>query len=225
MTTLIPFAALAPVPWKNGAGSTMELAIGPPGATVHDFDWRVSLATISHSGPFSQFAGVERTLALVEGGGLTLDVDGTRHVLLDVDDSTIAFDGQAAVNATVHGGPTLDFNVMTRRTTCQHKFGRRRIMGSAAFAPGGQRSLVFLASGEGLTVSSDDERIGLVRFDAVVFEPGTLWTLEALDATVFIVDLYARPEALQEASQGARQAARQEARQAARQAARPDAPA
>lgn len=192
MTTLIPFAGLAPQPWKNGGGSTLDIASGPPGATVHSFDWRLSLANIAHSGPFSHFPGVERTLALVDGAGFTLDIDGTRHVLLDIDDSTIAFAGEAAVAATLHGGPTLDFNVMTRRAACEHKFGRRRVEGSATYAPGGVRSIVFLASGESLTVSCDDERIGLVRFDAVLFEPGKLWTLEADEATVFIVDIYAR---------------------------------
>ena len=29
MTVLIPFAGLSPVPWKNGGGSTIEIAIGP----------------------------------------------------------------------------------------------------------------------------------------------------------------------------------------------------
>ncbi|MDB5961508.1 MAG: HutD/Ves family protein, partial [Massilia sp.] len=82
--------------------------------------------------------------------------------------------------------------VMTRREACQHKFGRRRIDGSAQFAPGGQRSILFLAVGESLSVSCDDERIGLVRFDAMVLEPGKLWTLEGIDATVFIVDIYQR---------------------------------
>jgi hypothetical protein len=50
--------------------------------------------------------------------------------------------------------------------------------------------VLFLAEGEALSVSSDDERIGLVRFDAIVFDTNTVWTLEAQSATVFIVDLF-----------------------------------
>lgn len=193
MTILIPFAGLAPAPWKNGGGSSTEIVIEPPGASLHNFDWRVSLATIAHEGPFSVFPGIDRTLALVDGPGLTLDIDGVRHVLLDIDDGVLAFAGEAAVLATPHDYPTTDFNVMTRRDQCQHKFGRRHIDGSAEFAPGGQRSILFLAGGESLTVSCDDERIGLVRFDCVLFDPGKLWTLEGDDATVFIVDIYQRP--------------------------------
>lgn len=195
MTILIPFAGLTPAPWKNGGGSSTEIAIEPPGATLHNFEWRLSLATISHSGPFSTFTGVDRTLALVDGPGFTLDIDGERHILLDIDNGAISFAGEAAACATLHDAPTVDFNVMTRRDVCQHKLGRRHVDGSAQYAPGGQRSILFLAAGESLTVSCDDERIGLVRYDCVLFEPGKLWTLEGDDATVFIVDIYQRPAA------------------------------
>jgi len=195
MTKLIAFASLSAAPWKNGGGSTIEIAIGPPGATVLNFDWRISLASISHSGPFSSFPGIDRTLALVDGPGLTLDIDGTRHLLLDIDDSTVSFAGEASASVILDGAATLDFNVMTRRAVCQHKFGRRHFDGSGSFAPGGQRSVLFLAAGESLSVSCDDERIGLVRYDCVLFEPGKLWTLEGDDVTVFIVDIYQRPAA------------------------------
>ena len=29
-------------PWKNGGGTTAEIAIGPPGATLDAFDWRIN---------------------------------------------------------------------------------------------------------------------------------------------------------------------------------------
>jgi environmental stress-induced protein Ves len=35
------------LPWKNGGGSTTEIAIAPPDAGFDDFDWRISLATIA----------------------------------------------------------------------------------------------------------------------------------------------------------------------------------
>lgn len=192
MTILIPFAALAAAPWKNGGGSTTEIAIDPPGATLANFNWRVSLATIAHSGPFSVFPGIDRTLALVEGAGVALDIEGHRQLMLEGVDDVIDFAGEAHVLATLQGSSTTDFNVMSRRALCHHKFGRRRVDGYAQYAPGGQRSLVFLAEGDSLTVSCDDERIGLVRYDCVLFEPGKLWTLEGDDVTVFIVDFYQR---------------------------------
>jgi environmental stress-induced protein Ves len=190
MTMLIPFASLIPVPWKNGGGSTTEITIEPLGAQFHEFDWRISLATISQDGAFSLFPGVDRTLALVEGPGLVLDVDDRRRFVLGDEDTIIEFAGESAIQATLNGGPTIDFNVMTRRAICHHKFGRRRLEGTSVFAPRGDRSVLFLAEGEGLSVSSDDERIGLVRFDAIVFDTETVWTLEADEATIFIVDIF-----------------------------------
>jgi environmental stress-induced protein Ves len=190
MTMLIPFASLVPVPWKNGGGCTTEITVEPPGASFQDFDWRISLATISQDGPFSLFHGVDRTLALVEGPGLILDVDQGRRFVLDEQDTIIEFAGESAIQATLNGGPTIDFNVMTRRAVCHHKFGRRRLEGKSVFSPRGDRSVLFLADGEGLSVCSDDERIGLVRFDAIVFDTDTMWTLEADEATVFIVDIF-----------------------------------
>jgi environmental stress-induced protein Ves len=195
MTMLIAFASLAPVPWKNGGGSTTEIAIEPPGALLSDFDWRVSLATISQNGPFSLFPGVDRTLVLVEGPGMVLDVDNSGRFVLGEDEVIIEFAGELAIQATLNGAPTIDFNVMTRRAVCHHKFGIRRLAGSSVFAPRGDRSLLFLAEGESLSISSDDERIGMVRFDAVMFDTDTLWTLESSEATVFIVDIFFGAEA------------------------------
>jgi environmental stress-induced protein Ves len=190
MTTLIPFAGLSPVPWKNGGGSTTEIAIAPPEAGFDDFDWRISLATIASDGPFSQFPGVDRTLMLVEGHGVTLDIDGADRVLLCEDEPAVRFDGAAKVQAKLNRGATTDLNVMTRRARCHHEFGRRQLEGASDFAPRGDVTVLFLAQGDGLTMSSDAERIGMVRYDAVVFDSDVVWTLEATQAEVIIVDIF-----------------------------------
>ncbi|TIN81446.1 MAG: HutD family protein, partial [Mesorhizobium sp.] len=61
------------MPWKNGGGVTTEIAVSPSGAGLDDFDWRVSMARVELSGPFSQFAGIDRTLAVLEGEGIVLE--------------------------------------------------------------------------------------------------------------------------------------------------------
>ena len=190
MTLLIPYAGLESAPWKNGGGSTTEIAIAPLGATVDKFDWRISLATIASSGPFSTFPGVDRTLALVEGPGVQLDIGDEGRFVLSEDDPIVEFAGESAVMATLDGGATTDFNVMTRRQRCHHRLGRRTLNGSSEFAPRGDVTILFLVEGDALSVSSDAERIGMVRFDAVVFDTGTVWTLEATQATVFVVDIF-----------------------------------
>ena len=49
------------VAWKNGGGMTREILREPAEPTP--FDWRLSLATIDSSGPFSAFAGYQRTVS------------------------------------------------------------------------------------------------------------------------------------------------------------------
>lgn len=192
MTLLIPYAGLEPAPWKNGGGSTTEIAIAPIGASSDKFDWRISLATIGASGPFSVFPGVDRTLALVDGPGVVLDIGDEGRFTLSEDDPIVEFAGESAVTATLalSGAPTTDFNVMTRRQCCHHRLGRRVLSGISEFAPRGDVTILFLAEGDSLSVSSDSERIGLVRYDAVVFDTGTVWKLEAGQATVFVVDIF-----------------------------------
>ncbi len=193
MTLLIPYAGLESSPWKNGGGSTIEIAAAPPGATFDSFDWRISLATIAHDGPFSHYPGIDRTLALVDGPGGVLDTGDGRRFLLTDDEPIFEFAGESDITATLSGGPSTDFNVMTRRNRCHHRMGRRTLEGASAFAPRGDITVLFLAEGEGLSVSSDAERIGLVRFDTIVFDTPTVWTLEAIRAVVLVVDIFIAP--------------------------------
>lgn len=189
MSKLIQYASLHATPWKNGGGSTTEIAIAPLGATFEDFDWRISLATISQSGPFSTFAGIDRTLTLVSGPGVVLDVGNERQVALSEREPTVAFPGEAQVAATVPSGTTTDFNVMTRRTCCRHQLERRQVRDFSTLERRSDVTIVFLAEGESLYLSSSKERIAMVRYDAVILDDEDVWTLEAGQATVFIVDI------------------------------------
>jgi environmental stress-induced protein Ves len=190
MTVLIPFAGLSPVPWKNGGGSTTEIAIGPQDAGFEDFDWRVSLATIEKDGAFSLFPGVDRTLALVEGHGMTLEIDGEPTLVTD-SEPVVAFDGSSVVTAKLSRGGSTDFNAMTRSERCYHTFGRRRLTGdSATFVARADVTVLFLAEGDTLELRNEEERIGLVRYDAVVLEAGSVWKLEAGQGMIYIVDVW-----------------------------------
>lgn len=106
--------ALPDTPWKNSGGSTREIASWPPGAGFDSFDWRVSIARIAASGPFSQFAGVDRIITLLDGDGVRLQAPDLDHRLA-TPLAPFAFSGDAAIACTLLGGPSSDFNVMTRR--------------------------------------------------------------------------------------------------------------
>ena len=64
------------MPWKNGGGTTTEVAKYPEGSTLEDFAWRISMARIEAAGPFSRFEGIDRSLALIDGDEVALLVDG-----------------------------------------------------------------------------------------------------------------------------------------------------
>ena len=103
-------------PWKNGAGLTREIAIGPRGACTADFDWRISLAEVAGDAPFSAFPGIDRCITLLRGAGMRLaSVDGTVDHRLNQPLAPFRFSGDLALNATLLGGACSDFNVMTRR--------------------------------------------------------------------------------------------------------------
>jgi environmental stress-induced protein Ves len=189
MTMLIPYAGLSPVPWKNGGGSTTQIAVFPPDAGFEEFDWRVSLATIAEDGAFSDFPGVERTLALVEGHGMTLEIDG-EATLLSKADPVAVFDGESRVVAKLSRGPSTDFNVMTRTERCYHQFGRRVLSGESRFVARAPVTVLFLAEGDSLELCSDHQRINMVRYDAVLLDQGTTWTLQAGQGMIFIADIH-----------------------------------
>lgn len=108
--------ALVPQPWKNGAGLTREIAIGPRGAGNADFDWRISLAEVAGDAPFSAFPGIDRCITLLRGAGMRLaSIDGSVDHRLDQELAPFHFSGDLALNASLLHGGCSDFNVMTRR--------------------------------------------------------------------------------------------------------------
>ncbi|MBV6826498.1 HutD family protein [Pseudomonas sp. PD9R] len=96
--------------WKNGAGSTLEIA-RDAGDDLDSFGWRVSIADIGESGGFSTFAGYQRVITVLQGQGMMLLVDGqSTRLLLPLD--SFAFSGECLVYCALFGGPILDFNLI-----------------------------------------------------------------------------------------------------------------
>ncbi|WP_019029269.1 HutD/Ves family protein [Colwellia piezophila] len=114
MITIFSAAKFKTIPWKNGLGHTTELAISD-GGNLDDFDWRLSIASVVNDGDFSNFAGYQRNLILIEGNGLILD-----HRNGDVDKLTKLldishFDGASKTHGALVNGGIKDFNIMTKQ--------------------------------------------------------------------------------------------------------------
>ncbi len=113
--------------WKNGGGETREIAISPSGAGLDTFDWRISMATVAHDGPFSTFAGVDRTVCILDGAGIRLHINDEPARQLDQASEPFSFPGDAAAHSTLVDGAVTDFNVMTRRNRVHHSVQRLRL--------------------------------------------------------------------------------------------------
>jgi uncharacterized protein len=100
------------MPWKNGAGVTLEIARDPP--VPAEFDWRLSLATISASGPFSSYPGYRRSVSLIEGVGFRLNVEGEVRMQLTVSGESALFPGGSSAWCELIDGPSSDLSLMVR---------------------------------------------------------------------------------------------------------------
>lgn len=114
MRGVYPLGARVFRPWRNGGGETAEIVASPPGAGFGTFDWRLSTARVVSDGPFSRFEGVDRVLAVIEGGPMRLRI-GAREHRLDAQSPPLGFAGDMACEARLEGPALLDLNVMVRR--------------------------------------------------------------------------------------------------------------
>jgi environmental stress-induced protein Ves len=139
------------MPWKNGGGSTREVACWPPGAGIGDFDWRISVATIAAPGPFSSFPGIDRTIMLLDGSGVRLrSRDGVIDHRMDTPLSPFEFSGDAQLDCELLGTPSTDFNVMARRG---HASAALAIHGSPGSQDGGDGEVMLPAAPHGLLLA------------------------------------------------------------------------
>lgn len=116
MIDLISPEQFKTIPWKNGLGETTELAISN-NSTLERFDWRISIATVTHNGPFSNFSGYDRNLVLIHGHGIVLQhTKGNSVPVIDKLDRLLmmsSFDGGNQTMGQLIEGTIKDFNIMT----------------------------------------------------------------------------------------------------------------
>ncbi|MEP6773902.1 MAG: HutD family protein, partial [Polaromonas sp.] len=108
---VVQLADIPATPWRNGGGVTRELAMWPDAG---DWAWRMSVADVDKSGPFSKFDGIDRWFTVLEGAGVQLDVAGVLH-RVTAGDAPLFFDGAADTGCELIDGKTRDFNLMVRR--------------------------------------------------------------------------------------------------------------
>lgn len=195
----LPYAALTPALWKNGGGVTREIAVGPEDALAGGgFLWRLSIAEVAGSGPFSVFPGVDRTLTILEGAGIKLDFTEGDDQVIDVKWRPARFDGGRACVGQLIGGPVTDFNVMTRRPDAAHRVRLIRLADETlAETLENEITALLLLQGE-LMVECGDARASLAPHDCFLVErgaveSGSLRAVCASDATALLVEIDLSP--------------------------------
>jgi environmental stress-induced protein Ves len=167
------------MPWKNGGGETIEIAIFPLNADIETFGWRISSASVASDGPFSTFPGVDRTLCVLSGNGISLNVGAGKPQTIGPDSAPFSFPADAAAVARLINGPITDLNVMTRRAVWRHTVCRHELLPddvlaleadaaqifvfcqSGVIAVKGRTGLVPVPSGATLAIEGDASRYEL----------------------------------------------------------------
>ncbi|WP_284086057.1 HutD/Ves family protein [Acinetobacter pittii] len=94
--------------WKNGAGFTLEIARSQGEG---DFEWRISMADVTTSGPFSLFPNKQRIISVLDGQGMVLHVDDLPAKTLNQGD-IFAFHGESQVQSELVDGAIRDLNLI-----------------------------------------------------------------------------------------------------------------
>ncbi len=155
--------------WKNGQGLTEEIAAFPVGSDVGSFDWRLSIAHVGADGPFSVFAGVDRTIAVLDGAGMMLDLPEGERAELVADGAPFSFSGDWEISSRNLGGPTVDLNIMTRRGRYAHEMRRLTLAPGESFLASHFAWVVFNAPA---TIEADGRELPIDRFDALSLDAG-----------------------------------------------------
>ncbi len=159
---IIRQASFAATPWKNGGGITHEVIRVPEGPGA--FRWRLSVARIEASGPFSDFSGYRRFMVLLRGGGVRLEfADGTRSKLRAVGEMT-RFDGALAAQGLLLAGPCTDLNLIVSTSITGVRAWVERLRTPQALEPGPGTALVFPISGA-LSLQTQASRVRLEPWD------------------------------------------------------------
>tara|TARA_R110000737_G_scaffold230262_2_gene243770 strand:- start:623 stop:1201 length:579 start_codon:yes stop_codon:yes gene_type:complete len=148
------------VPWKNGKGETIEMAINS-GGTLDNFDWRLSMASVVEDGVFSNFTGYTRNLILIDGDGINLQHNDNKidrlTTLLDI----ATFDGANKTVGNLHSSEITDFNIIARTSAFNSQVDCQKSAINYPLAPAELCFIYSLFNSVSLTINNGQEVINL----------------------------------------------------------------
>ncbi|MDB0281579.1 hypothetical protein CTY88_09085 [Acinetobacter seifertii] len=130
--------------WKNGAGFTLEIARSQGEA---DFEWRISMADVTTSGPFSLFPNKQRIISVLDGQGMVLHVDDLPAKTLNQGD-IFAFHGESQVQSELVDGAIRDLNLIYDPAKFHARFQWLNDAAEQAFISSADLIFIFNQGGE-----------------------------------------------------------------------------
>jgi len=167
---IIRKASFISMPWKNGGGSTHEAIRVPEAGNA--FRWRVSIAHIDSSGPFSDFSGYRRIMVLLRGMGVTLRFNAGESRELRSVGQLVEFDGAGQTYGELLDGPCVDLNLMVAASMPVEARVTRLDAGIAVAATHQQATVVFGVDDPLLLESDAGENTTLEPWDLAVIRGG-----------------------------------------------------
>lgn len=177
------------IPWKNGGGMLGDIMASPEGAGLGDFDWRLSTAHVGRNGPFSVFPGIDRTMKILAGTALKLEIAGMASVTLTPATAPFDFPGDALTEAFLGDGPIDNLNVMVRRGRFGTSMNQTTIRDEFWLSPlPGHTLLVYLEKGTVGAQGGEDRQIVETGDTLVATAPVMLHT--QTPATACIIEIW-----------------------------------
>ena len=122
-----------------------------------NFLWRLSIAHIERSGPFSDFTGYARTIMLLSGDGMELHFDAAPAARIDRREEPFAFDGGWKTDCSLIGGPVKDMNLMVDRERARGEMRVLALRPEARPITTSDRTVLYVLRGEAAVSLFDAE--------------------------------------------------------------------
>jgi environmental stress-induced protein Ves len=177
------------VPWKNGLGSTLEIATDAA-EPCGPWTWRLSLADVPTRAPFSAFPGIDRHLAVLDGAGMTLERAAER-IEVPREGRAFSFAGEDTITGTPVGSGVRDANLMLDRAKWTGSLEIQRVHERRSIEVEGDVVLIFAAQTSDFLRCATKEESCVLSADSTLLSTG-LVRLEASHCTLVIARIDAR---------------------------------
>jgi environmental stress-induced protein Ves len=150
------------------------------------------MATVGSDGPFSAFEGVDRTLSILSGTGISLAIGKSDPVMLGPGSEPFSFPADTTATARLIDGPITDFNVMTRRRDWRHTVRKVHLPTGEALTIGPVAAQTIVFCRNGTFEANDGTDTALLSESATLWigRGGNPWVLRATKSGMaFVVEI------------------------------------